>query len=197
MADPLHGWTLATLDSLAASVVASHRHWWPAGDISGQKAAAWDGITEHLLTAEEPPSRRDLYSAGLRALAAHVRRELAHAGRGAHSGTANAGAKFAAYWHQPPLPGFEETIAERMSVPQILAALPPAQRQALHALAAAGDYQAAAAASGVTPGTFEQRIHRARARFRALWHEGEAPSGQWRKDKRVYLRTAEVTDAAA
>lgn len=191
-----HGWTLDALESLAASVVAGHRHWWPAGDMADQHAAAWDGITEHLLTAEDAPSRRDLYSAGLRSLAAHVRRELAHAGHGAHAAGPNAGAKFSAYWHQAALPGLDEKVAERLALPQILAALPPAQRHALHALAASGDYQAAAVASGVSAGTFEQRVHRARARFRELWHEGESPSRQWRKDKRVYLRTPEAPRAA-
>lgn len=189
--DPLRGYTLADLNGLAAAVVARHRHWWPAGDIAGQHAAAWDGITEHLLTAGSPPSPAGLRAAGLRALAASVRRDISHQGGGSHNDIANAGAKFASYWewHSRPAPDPQERVAERIAVPQILATLPPRQREALHALAAWEDYQLAAAAMGCTVGTFEVHIRRARMAFRALWHEGETPSRQWRKDKRVYSRT--------
>lgn len=190
-ADPLRGWTLAELNGVAAAIVSRHRHWWPAGDIAGQHAAAWDGITEHLLTSDEPPSRQAMAAAGLRALSAYVRREISHQGGGSHNGIANAGAKFASYWewHSAPAPDPQERVCDRLAVTQILPALTPRQREALLALAAWEDYQLAAAAMGCTTGTFEVHIKRARQAFRALWHEGETPSRQWRKDKRVYSRS--------
>ena len=156
----------------------------------GQHAAAWDGITEHLLTAEAKPSPADLRAAALRSLAHSSRRDISHQGGGAHGDVANAGAKFASYWewHSRPASDPQERVTERIAVPQILATLPPRQREALHALAAWEDYQLAAQAMGCSTGTFEVHIKRARAAFRVLWHEGETPSRQWRKDKRVYSR---------
>jgi sigma-70-like protein len=187
----LHGWTLADLSDLAATVAARHRHWWPAGDIADQHAAAWEGITWHLCEAQVPPARNDLLAAGLRSLAAHVAGERRHQGRGAHNASANAGAKFSAYWdwHSAPAPDPAARITERLAVAQILPALTPRQREALTLLAAYGDYQDAAAAMGVATGTFEVHIKRARKAFLALWHEGETPSRQWRRDKRVFSRT--------
>lgn len=189
--DPLHGWGLAALQSLAAAVVARHRHWWPAGDITDQHGAAWDGIIGQLLSSEEPPSRQDLAAAGLRALSAHVRREISHQGGGSHNGIPNAGARFTAFWdwHARPAPDPQDGVTERLAIAQILPALTPRQQQALTALAACEDYQAAAAAMGISVGTFEVHIRRARAAFRVLWHEGEMPSRQWRKDKRVFSRS--------
>jgi DNA-binding CsgD family transcriptional regulator len=186
-----HGWTLAALTDLAATVVARHRHWWPAGDIADQHAAAWEGITEELLTADISPSRTELAGAGLRSLSRHVSGDRRHQGDGSHNPIANAGAKFAAYWdwHGAPAADPANGITERLAVAQILPALTPRQREALTLLAAYEDYQDAAAAMGVAVGTFETHITRARAAFRALWHEGETPSRPWRKDKRVYSRT--------
>ena len=188
--DALRGWTVAGIQVLASTVTARHRHWWPAGDIADQHAAAWDGITMHLLTAAGQPSRQDLLGAGLRELARHVSGDRRHKGAGNHNGTANAGAKFAAYWdwHSGPVPDPAEGVTSRLAVRQILAALAPRQREALTALAAYGDYQLAAAAMGCATGTFETHVTRARRAFRVLWHEGETPSRQWRKDKRVYSR---------
>ncbi len=195
--DPLHGWTLAGLESLAAAVTARHRHWWPAGDIDGQHAAAWDGITDLLLTSAEPPSRGDLAAAGLRSLSAHVRRELAHAGAGTHGDVANAGAGFAAYWdwYCRPVADLQERVTEYVALPQILGTLPRRQRQALHALAASGNYATAAAAMGLSTATFGTAVHRARVRFYELWHEGEVPARQWRRDRHTEPAADPATEA--
>lgn len=190
MPEPLHGWTLAAINDLAATVASRHRHWWRAGDLADQHQAAWDGIAAELLAAQVPPSRSDLLAAGLRSLAAHVRGEIRHHGGGSHNGIPNAGAKFAAYWewHSSPWPDPQDGVCDRLAVAQILPFLTPRQRQALTLLAVFGDYEEGAAAMGVATGTFEVHIKTARRRFLLLWHEHEMPSRPWRKDKRVYRR---------
>jgi hypothetical protein len=108
-------------------------------------------------------------------------------------------AGFEAYWYQPPLSGWEDAVVERIAARQIWVALSPAHRRVLRALMAAdGDYRVAAAALGTTYATFRTRLGRARAAFRELWHEGEAPSRQWSQDRRVFRAgddpDAKVTD---
>lgn len=68
-----------------------------------------------------------------------------------------------------------EAVTDQIAICQILAALPPRQRESLEALAACGSCWAAASAMGITYGGFLAVLSAGRRRFWELWHEGETP----------------------
>ncbi|MEU1309448.1 hypothetical protein ABZ419_11210 [Streptomyces cinnamoneus] len=179
-----YGWTLASLDQLARAVVSNNRAWWPAGDRDDLYAAAWHGIVEHLYTADSAPRRTDLMEAGRRALADDVRASMRH--HGARRDSSNSGRNYALYWKWAgrAVPSPENAIVERLAIEQILPALTPRQLAAVQALAAAGDYDEAARLFGSESG-LKSQLMKGRRRFRALWHEGETPSGHWGCDRRA------------
>lgn len=186
--DALWGYSVADLDRLAYYAVKGHLHWWTGGDRGDQKQAAWEGITDLLLAAEERPSENDLVWAGTRAIGVQVRGERRH--RGVPHDASATGEKFDLYWahHARAAPSPEEGVTDRIAVPQILAALTRRQMEAVNALAAYGDYQAAADAMGADYKLFHRHLSDARARFRRLWHEGETPpAGMWRQDRRANM----------
>jgi hypothetical protein len=84
-----------------------------------------------------------------------------------------------------PASGPEDRVIERIALAQIWPCLRPAHREALLALAAHGDYGLAARALGKPYSTFKADISRARREFLKLWHEGEAPSRPWVRDRRA------------
>lgn len=192
-----YGWTLAALDQLARTVVSNNRHWWPAGDRDDQYAAAWHGIVEALYTADTQPSRIDLLEAGRRALADDVRAAIRH--HGARRDTSNNGAKYATYWQWAgrSIPSPEAAIVERLALEQIIPALTPRQREAVDALAAAGDYEQAARLFGTTQAGLKTQLMHGRRRFRELWHEGETPSAHWGCDRRAGTRAGTVGNSTA
>jgi hypothetical protein len=196
--DPMHGYTVADLDGLATRVVRNNMHWWAAGDRHDQHAIAWEGIAEHLCTAGEPPSERDLLEAGRRAVARDVRDTMRH--HGTRRDTSNDGTNFGRYWlwHAAPVPSPETAVTERLALGQVLATLTPRQQAAISALAVQGDYLAAAQMCGIKPDTFQALIGRARRAFLALWHEGETPPRRRGFDRRVYRReTSDPAELAA
>ncbi|MFE7077264.1 hypothetical protein ACFU96_44985 [Streptomyces sp. NPDC057620] len=192
----LHGYTLDDLHHLSRHVVHSDR-WHTAGDIEDRSDAAWHAIVEQLLDADEPPSRHDLFHAGRRGCDTSVRQRLQAHGFNHHQPGTGTRPRFEAYWSTTAAhtPSPEDRIVDRQALAQIWPRLTPRQREALPALAATGDYHQAAAALGVTPGTFNVFVSTGRKRFFALWHEGEQPSRIWGTDRRVGSRTA-TTPAA-
>src|SRR5437899_1576469 len=66
---------------------------------------------------------------------------------------------------------------------------------ARHALAASGDYATAATAMGLSTATFGTAVYKARRRFYELWHEGEVPAKQWRRDRRTEPAADSATEA--
>ena len=184
--DPLHGYTIAELDDIARLVIRADR-WHKAGDTRDRYEAARHGIIEHLLTTDQPPSKRDLVAAGMRAGDRHVREEMHHHGLSSDR-TGETMPGFERYWVTGPAPSPEPGVVERETLARILPTLTPAQRKAVTALAWTEDQDTAAKACGVAPGTFRVQISTARRRFLALWHEGETPSGVWRTDRRVFER---------
>jgi hypothetical protein len=188
-----HGYTLRDLEQLTRTVLRMDR-WYVAGDLDERYNAVWCGIVERLLTAEEPPTRRELLNAGTRANDARVLDEMRTHGRSTHV-VGQPMPRFHAYWCPANPPSPETGVVERLATQQIWPRLTPRQQQALTALAALEDYQAAADHLGVTPGTYNVLGSTARRRFLAWWHEGEAPSRVWGRDGRVGRRTAATAPA--
>lgn len=179
------GWTLTNLDRLARTVVSNSRTWWPAGDRDDQYAAAWHGIVERLYSSDSEPTRIDLMEAGRQTLADDVRSSMRH--HGTRRDTSNNGQKYAMYWEWAgrATPSPEPGIVERLALHQIFPTLTPGQRAALEALAAAGDYDEAARLFGTSAAGLKSQLMKGRRGFRALWHEGETPSGHWGCDRRA------------
>lgn len=193
-----HGYTVRDLEHLTRTVLRLDR-WYTAADGEERYDAVWFGITEHLLTATKPPTRRELLNAGTAASDARVRDDMRTHGRCTQ--TYGPMPRFHAYWNPANPPSPEGRIVERLAVQQIWPLLQPRQQQALTALATTGDYDQAAAALGVTKGTFTVLISAGRRRFYTWWHEHEQPSRQWRTDRRIHSRngrgrpTAKQVDA--
>lgn len=192
----LRGYTIEHLHHLARKIVRADR-WHAASDIQDRYDAAWHAIVEHLLTAEQPPTRHDLFYAGLRGSDHAVRQSQQAHGYNHHQPGTGIRSSFERYWvtTAASTPSPEDRVVERRALAQIWPQLTPRQQDALNALAATDDYQQAAAMLGVTPGTFNVLISKARRRFLALWHEGEQPSRMWGTDRRVGSRAA-TTPAA-
>jgi hypothetical protein len=178
-----HGFTLGHLDTLARQAVMGNRSWWSGGDRVEQTDLARYAIVEHLYAADEAPDPLDLLRAAQRALGRHKETEMRT--HGIPVSSRETGAHFAVYWDAPPTGSPENAVVEVLALRQIFPTLPGSHQRALLALAATGDYRAAAEALGVGENTFQTWITRGRAAFRVLWHEGEAPSRQWGRDRRA------------
>ena len=182
-ADPMHGYTLADLDNITRYALYLDR--WHSGDIADRYDTVWHAVVEHILTAGTAPTRNELLTAGIAASLRHVRAEMHHRGLSERNpGQSMRG--FERYWTAGPSPSAEECVVDRVALYQVLPLLTDLQMQALTAAAGHGDYQAAAGALGVAPGTVWQRLDSGRKRIYAAWHEGETPPGTaWRSRKRA------------
>jgi hypothetical protein len=181
-----HGYTVRDLEHLTRLVLRLDR-WHTAADGEEQYNAVWFGILEHLLTADQPPTRGELLKAGTAASDARVKDDMRTHGRC----TQNFGRpmpRFHAYWNPANPPSPEPRVVEQFALQQIWPLLQPRQQEALTALAVTGDYEKAAAAIGATKATFSVLISAGRRRFYTWWHEHETPSKQWRTDRRVRSR---------
>lgn len=186
VAGPLHGYTLANIQHLTHLVLRMDR-WHTASDIEDRYEAVHFAIVEHILTADTPPTRRDLLRAGTAASDHAVHDSMRTHGRST-STTGQAMPKFFRYWNTAPTTSPEDPVVERQALAQIWPTLRPSEQKALSALAITGDYQQGAAACGVTKGTFRVLISTARRRFLHHWHEHETPSRVWRTDRHVNAR---------
>lgn len=92
-------------------------------------------------------------------------------------------------------PSHDERVIDRTALWQIWSRLTEVDRSVLMALATHNDYELAAASLNKTYRTFITQIQSARKRFLALWHEGEAPSRVWGRDRRKGHRFISVTAA--
>lgn len=184
--DPLHGYTLAAIDHLTRIVIRLDR-WYVAGDIDERFDAIRHAIVETLLTSTDPPSKQALLQAGTVASDKAVVDHARHHGRDVSHGKPMP--EFHRYWasaHRGASP--ETRVVERVALAQIWPTLRPSERRALTALAASEDFEASAAALSIAKGTFSTIVSTGRRRFLAAWHEGEAPSKQWRTDRRIRSR---------
>jgi hypothetical protein len=176
-----HGYTLASVDRITHAAIHRDR----SGGASAENyddrfATAWGAIVAHLYSSDEPPTAYDLIGAAFEALRTETRNYLRH--HGVHNNTRG----FGIYWLEisGPSPSPERPIVEREALAKIWPQLTGYQQRALETLAAAGDYQAAADALGMSYKTFTAQVAKARRRFLELWHEGEEPSRPWGNDRR-------------
>ncbi len=190
MTELAHGYTLADLHGIARLAV--HAAGRLAGDWHDRYDTAWTAAAVALYEAEHWPPAHDLAHAGRLAIWAAVDDERRHAGyykRKTIGGQAGPGSSpaFGTFWLEfaRPTGSPEPGVVERLAVEQIWPTLTPGQRAALSALATFGDYQAGAAALGMTAVGFKSAIHAGRRRFLAAWHEGEVPSRVWGCDRRA------------
>ncbi|MEU1787063.1 hypothetical protein ABZ553_14560 [Streptomyces sparsogenes] len=188
------GWTLADLDEVVRRAI-GRTHQYRACDADERYAAGWHAAVELLYTAAEPPRSRDLYCAAWRAADYLTTRTAEERGIGRSRGDSYTGRvdvpKWHAYWNTVArhTASPEEPIVERTALAQIWPRLHPRYQTALQALAAHGDYQAAADSLGLKYYTFCAQIRHARNAVLALWWEGETPRRGWRDVRRTAPET--------
>lgn len=182
-----YGYTLADIHALARFAV--HLAGDMASDWRDRYDVAYSAIAEAIYAATDHPTRQALLTAGRVALYRMVRAHhqtygyyRAHDDGNAHG--VGSSPSFRAYWLAPEEAPFEEGLIERQALAQILTQLSKRELEALYALAALDDYHAAAESMGVGYVTYKSMLSKARAKFRAFWHQGESPSRQWGTDRR-------------
>ena len=180
----LWGYTLHDLECLSRIAVSRART--KGGDYRGRYEAAWSGITDALVTAQDAVDSSDLIMAGWRAVATHVKTEGHHHGYSYDS--QGPLVRFDQYWAPHPVRFPEQRIVEQVALWQILGLLSKRQWEVIQALAATGDHALAAQVVGLSDKAYRVQLSLARRRFLAWWHEGETPSGLWRTDRRVFSR---------
>lgn len=182
-----HGYTLADVHSLARLAVHtdrshSHRPHLELLDV------AFGGIVQHLYAQECPPRRGELVERGRAALRDDKQSEMRFRGVSHHT-MAPMPNHWRYWWFLTgPSPSPEGRVVDRLSLLQVWPLLRPDEREALLALAAHEDYQAAADALGLRYHTFCQRVHRGRRRFIAALLDGDTPRVSWGHDRRAGRR---------
>jgi hypothetical protein len=144
---------------------------------------AWTGIIDFLTGCDTPPQFFEVYRAAQRAIGRTSDAELREHGLRHGPDGIHATPHFEIYWTPKPAPGADVTVVDRIALWQIWVTLRPLYKVALLALAAHGDYTAAAQAIGYPYGSFGYLISQARAEFFALWHEAETPSHLWANNR--------------
>lgn len=172
------GYQLGDLHRLSRVAAAANRHM--AADHQDLIDAAWSAMAERLYAGDTPPTDRDLAIAGqnaIRAIAQDHRQTYGYRNRAWDAGLGSA-PRFVTYWQDHRVtPSHEDGIVERLTAPQLVAALTPHQRSVIGAVAAHnGDRQAAADALGCTEHALSMQLRRARRAALALWLEHETPA---------------------
>lgn len=178
------GYTMDDLDRLAKTAAGLA----PAYGLDGltRYQTAWSAIAEHLITADQPPTRRELVGVGWQA----INQELTacmHA-RGyrdghAHNGPASS-PRYVTYWHQTGEESAVDRLVDHLAAVQIGDRFTLAEGRALEALARYGDYATAAAALDMPYQRFHRHVSQARRRFRRHWYAPETPPPASGHDKR-------------
>lgn len=195
-----YGYTLDDIHQMTTAALRADRSL--AMDYRDRRDIAWSAIVEHLYASDHYyPTREQLIRVGLQAIYRDITdnyRHRGYEGRVAASGYGSA-PRFAAYWLGLPqvTPSPEVRIVERVAAEQILPQLKPNESAAVHALAATGDYQAAAAALGISYMALLLRLGRARRRFLDLWHQHETPRRTQGHDRRVGSRSTPLAAACS
>lgn len=182
-----HGYTLADVSGIAKQAV--DRCLGAALGRVDRYELAWSAIVEHLYAADDPPDRIDLIFAGQRAIWDELDERTRDAGY--HGGRLDSGAGtspgWQRYWtmHAAIVQSHEDSVVERLALYQILPRIRPLHRSTIVALAAHGEYQAAADGLGMPKGRMIVYLAEGRKRFRYWWHQGETPSRHWGNDQRA------------
>lgn len=177
-----YGFTLADMDGIARSATVTAGY--AASNFDDRYSEAWMAVAETLYAAEQAPTRRDLWYAGLDAVYMSIRDDRRHYGAPTDKRDAPLASApgFLRFWDSYVVqPDFSGHLVELHALNQIWPQLGAAHQRALLALAAGGTLASAAEAMGLPLGSAQTRIDRARHRFRVLWHEHEKPSRLWRK----------------
>jgi hypothetical protein len=187
----LWGYTIRDIDRAARAAVVADRS--RGMDQHTAYDIAWEGIVTALCEAEQAPHWNDLVNAGWQAIYTEVRqgnrmRGIPEAVRGFDAASIP---RFVRYWGSTPTPSHEERIVERRALAEILPALTDVQQSALAALAARGDYQAAADLLDIDYKALVARVNAGRRRFLAAWFQHETPPKTRRTDRRVGSRGAQ------
>lgn len=183
-----HGYTLRDIDQLARTAV-TKAHAGRLLDPTDRYNTAWSAIAEHLCTTTEPPTSRQLAITGMTAIN-QAGRDHRHTWGLGRAWDGHKTPQFERYWNfARATPSPEDRIIEHIAVRQIWPRLCRTHQQTLWALAIHGDCRAAAASLGKTERGYACALHRARAAYRALWHEHETPSQMWGKTGRSGRRT--------
>ncbi|GHE33261.1 hypothetical protein GCM10017673_40240 [Streptosporangium violaceochromogenes] len=169
------GYTLNDLDHITRMALARHiagRNIIRAAD---RYHLAWSGVAEALYAADTPPDRADLIAAGHRALIEAREEELQAHGWSIDTGHLQTRPRFAAYWAPVGDGGFADAIIDRLGLHTALQTLTPRQRDAVHAVATLGTYDAAQQHLGIGRGTLTSHLHAARLAILQAWMPGETP----------------------
>jgi hypothetical protein len=155
-----HGYTVAEISRLSVWAVRRER-WHQVADFHDRLEVAWHAIIEHIYTAAEPPTERDVMYAGWRGIGEHVSSDYQFRGHDRQDRYAGTVAGFERYWWTTAraTPGPEERVTDRVALAQIW----PLLRPVLAAVAVHEDYGVAAAALGKARNTRPARCPQRRS----------------------------------
>jgi hypothetical protein len=178
-----HGYSLADIDRLAR-IAATHAFGGRILDPGDRYHAAWTAIVERLCTSDEQVDGRTLAIVGMHAVsaAAQTHRHTWGMGQaGGSDGGVGGRRRFQSYWDMRQVtPSPEDSVVDRIALRQIWPRLSRTDQRALYAhVIHHGDHHEAAASLGWTFETYRTYLKKARAAYRALWHEHETPSRTW------------------
>ncbi|MFI0822234.1 hypothetical protein ACH4TX_41635 [Streptomyces sp. NPDC021098] len=178
------GYTMHDIDRLAKTAAGLA----PAYGLDGltRYQIAWSAIAEHLVTIDQPPTRRELVGVGWQAINEELTACM-HA-RGyrddhAHNGPASS-PRYATYWHQTGEESALDRLVDHLAAVQIGDRFTLLEGRVVEALARYEDHARAAAALGMSYGSFSCRLAEARRRFRTHWYAPDTPPPVLRHDKR-------------
>jgi len=185
-----HGYTLADVDQASRSGV-FRSYGWHAGDADERFSVSRLAVLEYLYAADERPPFQELVNQAWLADHRFVAGEMRERGVNRADRGGGTTASFERYWWAAGanVPSPEGRIVERLAVHQIMPLLTDKQYEAVTALAAHGDYAAAAASLGIGMGAFDGRLMKARRTFTQAWHHPETPRRRATHDRRVWSRS--------
>jgi hypothetical protein len=179
-----HGYTAADMYDIARYAVLTDRV--RASVLFDDRIeAAWSAIAGVLMESDEPPRRHELVFLAREASNEVTGANMRHHGIDKRAATfGEQRLNFDRYWFRFPGSTLEDRVVDEVAVGQIWPTIRLDQQQALLALSVHEDYAVAAKTLGLNYNTFCQRVRKARLAFFRHWHEGEAPSDMWGRDKR-------------
>jgi hypothetical protein len=174
--EPLvHSHTVSQVSRLAVEAVRRLR-WVRAFDFDESLLAAHHAMIVHLYTTPDPPDTDTLVHIGMRGASRRRLSEMTQ--HGLPTSAKGDGSRFLTYWDAVTADTHSAVaqVTDHIALHQIWNALDQDDRDVLLARATCATPAEAARRLGVTANQYHHRMRQARLRFRALWHEGQAPS---------------------